>query len=205
MNEGGKKSQFMSVRLYNQFNRIHPMILEEQDVGHGMIAAKNIIDHTYNCWLMSLLLLPSASKDTYYSKEKIQEIILIHDFGKSMFTERISEKQEDEEMRMFFLRGAYPEMPNLTTQYDLWTEWKEQETINARIAKEIDEIQIIYQLCTHVLTRNCNDLTAKEISGMKHAEKSLTTEIGKEIFQRIIISNDKFANINFDFLKTYIN
>jgi 5'-deoxynucleotidase YfbR-like HD superfamily hydrolase/transcriptional regulator with XRE-family HTH domain/energy-coupling factor transporter ATP-binding protein EcfA2 len=200
-----KKHQFMSICLYNTFSKANH-VNRTGWVKHNIPNPENIIEHTYNCWLMGLLLLPDKIEhEKSYSKHKILEMILIHDIGERITgdiekSEKIKKpslaEEEDEIMKMLFLKGTYPSMPNLSDQYSLWTEWHDQNTFNARVAKDIDVIQAIYQLCSY-LKEYPSNFTEKTIKNWFKGYNELKTNIGKIIFKNLIEFNNEFNYIDF--------
>ena len=201
------KNQFMSIRLYNKFSKA-TRVGRAGWISHKIPDPENIIEHTYNCWLMGLFLLPSIIEhEPLYSKQKVLEIILIHDLGECItgdiekaikFNDPSSIEKEDNVMKMLFLKGTYPEMPNLSDQYNLWVEWHEQNTFNARVARDIDIIQAIYQLCSY-LSEYRNNFTEEKIMNWLNEQKELKTKVGKTIFKNLIKFNyDEFSHIDFN-------
>jgi len=197
--------QLMSVRLYNKYSKAN-RIKRTGWVIHKITDAENIIEHTYNCWLMGLLVLPDKIEDEpLYSKQDVLEMILIHDIGecetgdilkKEKLKDPSLKEKENAIMKMLFLKGTYPSMPNLSKQYKLWTEWYEQETFNSWVAKDIDVIQAIYQLCTY-LSEYRNNFTKETLENWFKGHNELKTNIGKTIFKNLIVSNDDFNYICF--------
>lgn len=109
------------------------------------------------------------NKYTGYNKNVILNMLLIHDLGetgksgdvsqrdkeKKVKLKKHSKKVEDEIMTSLFLYGTYPFINTSFDEfYDYWDAWRtlegknlESAHINAKIAKDIDNIQTAYQYC----------------------------------------------------------
>ncbi len=128
-------------------------------VKRGVSSAENIVDHMYMCWLMGLMYLPEKIENTEYSKQKILNMLLIHDLGETITgdiptpeknTDRdYYDNKEKEVMRRLILTSTYPSMSNMDLLRESWNEWSTESNYNVDIAKDIDELQAIYQLCIY--------------------------------------------------------
>lgn len=171
---------------------------------------ESIVEHMYATWLMGMLNLPEVYYVDGYNKNKILNMIMIHDLGETI-TGDIPKPQkkghpefdnnEDRVMRSFLLKGTYPGMMNLREYYSLWDEWFHQESFNARVAKDLDCLQAIYQFCVYYLEHPSNFSDQKAVNWLGEYQ-DLKTEIGVELFGRLIRQNprfyaifDKFPNI----------
>ena len=84
-----------------------------------------------SCWLLGLIYLPLNTNEIGYNRNRILNMILIHDLSES-FTGDIPspikdkdpsyDEKEDLIMRQLFLKGTYNSIPNLFEQYELWVE-----------------------------------------------------------------------------------
>lgn len=164
---------------------------------------ENIVEHMYKCWLLGMLYLPDEYDDDNYSKENILQMLLLHDLGETVTGDiNRPDKQKDYEfyknnensaMNALFFSGTYPLAPNLNKHMEYWTEWYEGESINYMIAKDIDNIQTIYQYCEYYLSQPELFDDASTEYWLK-GTKSLNTAIGKQISDTLIINNPKFAS-----------
>lgn len=162
----------------------------------------------YKCWLLGLLYLPDEFDDPEYDKQSILQILLIHDLGETVTgdinrPEKLKNlKQYDEEenkvMQSLMFSGTYPTSPNLNHYLDLWENWDNKSNINYKIAKDIDNIQTIYQYCDYHLAHpdlfSIND-TVYWLSGVQE----LYSEIGKQIYATLITKNPLFKELVSDY------
>ena len=165
---------------------------------------ESIVEHMYNTWLLGMLNLPPDYYDEEYDKTKILNMIIIHDLGERVtgdisylfkINDPSHEENEDYIMRTFLLKGTYPGMINLDYYYKLWEEWFEEKTLNSRIAHDIDKIQAIYQFCIYY-SKYPEKFTEERKALWLIEYKNLKTEVGLDIYKRIILNNK-----NFQFLK----
>lgn len=171
---------------------------------------ENIVEHMYNCWLIGTLYLPDNYDDDSYDKNVILQMLLIHDLGETVTgdinrpekikNQRFYDNQENRVMFNLLLNGTFPNMANLSLYLERWKVWNEEDSLNYSVAKDIDNIQTIYQFCIYFINeraRFSDDDVVYWLSGIEH----LYTEIGKNIADSLIISNPIFAEA----LKIYHN
>lgn len=113
----------------------------------------------YNKW-------DAASFNTY-NKQTILSILLIHDLPETVTGDIPRDKkwstrenannadnEEDLIMHKFLLMSSYPFVNASISDYlSYWEQWQEtfdKKNINAKIAKDIDNIQAVYQYCLYV-------------------------------------------------------
>lgn len=169
---------------------------------------ENIVEHMYKCWLVGLLYLPDEFDDAEYDKQSILQMILIHDLGETVTgdinrPEKIKnlkhyDEEENKVMHSLMFSGTYPASPNLNHYLDLWENWENKSNINYKIAKDIDNIQTIYQYCDYYLSHSelfsIND-TVYWLSG----GQELYTELGKQIYATLITENPLFKELVSDY------
>lgn len=160
--------------------------------------------HTYEAYLIGLLYLPntSASNDNY-NKQKILNMILIHDMGESQVGDiipayahyELSRKAEREFCELLFLQGIHDNVSDLSEYFDLWEDWCDNDdNYNIRIAKEIDCIQMLYKLLTLIKNQTV-ELTEERIHDFWSARKRIKTLEGREIFDMLLINDPEFQEI----------
>ena len=162
---------------------------------------ESIVEHMYNTWLLGMFNLPDSSQQKGYSKKRVLEMILLHDLGETV-TGDIPKPQkkldstydmnEDSVMRSLLLKGTYPQMTNLNSYYDIWDEWKAQETINSKIAKDLDTLQAIYQFCVYYNSYPDNFSEERKNNWLLEYN-DLKTDIGRELYRKLISDNPKFS------------
>lgn len=170
-------------------------------VNAGIPDPESIVEHMYNAWLLGMFNLPDEYYDPDYSKTKILSMILLHDLGETITgdipkPEKVLnasyEKKEDKVMRELFLKGTYPYMTNLNQCYVLWEEWNEQRTLNARVAKDLDTLQAMYKFCEYYKDHSDKFSDEKKESWLNEFN-DLKTEIGLDIYNKLIKNNSKFS------------
>lgn len=163
---------------------------------------ESIIEHIYNTWLLGMLFLPlEVEFRNDYNKEKILKMILIHDLAESITGDIPSpdkkkntryDWEEDIVMRKLLLKGTYDGIENLNYYYEIWEEFVEGQSINAKIAKELDVIQLIFQFCKYYL-RYPELISVDEKNLWLRAQSNIKTPIGKSILQKVVEQNPNFS------------
>lgn len=162
---------------------------------------ESIVEHMYNAWLLGMFNLPDEYYDPDYSKTKILSMILLHDLGETITgdipkpekaLDASYEKKEDKVMRELFLKGTYPCMINMKQCYALWEEWSEQRTFNARVAKDLDILQAMYKFCEYY-KEHSDKFSDEKREGWLNEFHDLKTEIGLDIYNKLIKNNSKFS------------
>ena len=194
----------ISCSVYNTYSRV----LDVKRTGWvdlGIPTPESVSEHMYNTWLFAALNLPATLNIDGYDKTRILNMIMIHDLGEVVTGDipkpqkignRTYDDNEDSIMRTFLLKGTYPEMTNLNEYYSLWEEWFDQETLNSHIAKDIDILQAMYQFCVYYKMYPEKFTDERRISWLNEY-RDLKTEIGYELYERIIRNNPAFKQIIF--------
>lgn len=165
---------------------------------------ENIVEHMYNCWLVGMLYLPEQSDAAGYSKERILNMLLIHDLAERETDDisrpdkqrnlRFYDRQENDIMQSFMLSGTYPSAVSLNKYSEAWNEWDAKSSVNYSIAKDIDNIQTVYQFCEYY-KQNPELFTDEDIDYWLSDVNELNSEIGREIAGKLIVANPNFTNI----------
>lgn len=155
---------------------------------------ESIAEHMYNMYVMALLYLPESFD--IYSKEKILNMIMIHDLAENLTGDIphpektiADELNEDLKAKAIFIKLMFNGLAIGTTIYQLWEEWSANLTLNAKIAHDIDAIQLNYQFFTYAI-KYPETFTDQDI--LNWTKRQPQTEIGKKIYQEVIINNPKF-------------
>ena len=173
-------------------------------VMQGIINPESITEHMYSCWFIALTLLPNDCPDIIgYDKQKILNMLLIHDLAETKLDdipkyEKINypdyDKKENETMLSIFLKGTYGAVDSMTPYLEAWDEWYLRNNENARIAKDIDTIQAIYQFLDYNEKYPEKFDENRRINWLKEIQ-CIQTKIGKDLLQKLIIDNKKFVTI----------
>lgn len=165
---------------------------------------ENIVEHMYNCWLIGMLYLPETNDINGYDKNKILQMLLIHDLGETetgdicrpekVKKQKFYDHQEDVVMQSLLLSGTYPDSADISQYLDCWNNWSLRRGINYSVAKDVDNIQTIYQFCVYH-TQHPDKFDADRVVYWLSGINELETEIGKEIAVKLIKKNPAFADI----------
>ena len=164
---------------------------------------ESIVEHMYSCWFIGLVCLPNSDEDMPdYNKQEILNMLLIHDLAETKLNdipkyEKVNypdyNRLENLEMLALLLKGTYGSMDVLTPYVNAWDEWYKYDSINAKIAKDIDVIQAIYQfLVYNNIYPHCFSRERK--LGWLNEMQCITTKQGHKILNEIIIQNPIFRN-----------
>lgn len=116
--------------------------------------AESVPDHILGTMLMAMLFLPdNLSDDDSYLKDDVIKTLLIHDLAEA-FTGDIRtfektdshRKDEDEIMKRIFAVQNIKGFANLEYYKQLWDNYKSQSTTTAKVARELDKLEQLFQL-----------------------------------------------------------
>lgn len=168
-------------------------------IKRGIINYESIAAHMYNCWLMGIMYLPYESIDEEnYNRQTILELLLIHDIGECKIGDKIRgtksqlDMKEENKTIVDFV-ATYMNKDNGLSE--LWqdSESENPKNINARIAKEIDYIQGVYQYCLYCTEGNVK-FTNDDWNSWCNDINYVKTSIGKDIIWNAILNNLIFVN-----------
>lgn len=198
--------------IYNVYNNA-PSIKRTGWVKRGVPKAENIVEHMYNCWLMAALYLPDALPDSkQYDKSKILNMLLIHDLGEYQTgdiarsdkerQQLLYDSQENMVMQSIMLSGTYPSAQNLSFLSQSWDDWFYLKDINFDIAKDIDNIQAIYQFCK---CSSMDDTLFDYDDAKEWLDEifEIKTSVCRIIVKKVIIDNPAFEGIISKFGEEY--
>jgi 5'-deoxynucleotidase YfbR-like HD superfamily hydrolase/nucleoside phosphorylase len=153
----------------------------------GLEHVESVAAHMYGAYLLALCMLPDTG-DLDYKKHSVMEMLLVHDLAEAYTGDRLPEEKneqtrgEDDRVSGYIsMMSTYTESVDLFMTYDLWREFEEGTSINARIARDIDKLENWFQL--HLYDRG----------GMKVADRNafaadlvgkIGTEQGKAILNK---------------------
>ena len=157
---------------------------------------ESIADHTLNAWLMAMLYLPNEGTEQGYDKQVILDMLLIHDMAEAILGDQagaLSEptkelKRHNELLCKLFLKGTYPEVANMTRYYDVWVEYYYAQSINARVARDINLLQTVNTFFS-LFARKPSAYSLDMAKAWLSEGDKLSTNIGYDLFERIIVGN----------------
>jgi len=164
---------------------------------------ESIVEHMYACWFIGLIFLPNDDDPINgYNKQKILNMLLVHDLAETKLSdipkyEKINhpgyEQKENEVMLSILLKGTYQNIGALTPFVDAWDAWYKMDEENAKIAKDIDVIQAIYQFLIYNIREPKKFSEERRTNWIKEI-LTVKTVIGKSILNKLILQNELFKN-----------
>jgi len=162
----------------------------------GIPNPENVVGHTYSCWLIGFLYLPTKAptnekKYRGYCKSDILNMLLIHDLAEVETGDIVKGKKTEEDrlkenhiMQKFFMHDTYNlnicgVSVNYTHYKKLWENFFKKKNINGEIASDIDAIQARYK---YIMLKEKNKFTPEREREWEQ-ELELNTDIGREIWK----------------------
>ena len=162
---------------------------------------ESIADHMYGCWMLGIFFLPNSINhcidykipdiDNYgsYSKDRILQMLLLHDLAEvkigDIITQEKDKKDFEEESKRFdyyeFL-CSFPKVYGLGNRKEIWDEFVEKATINAKIANDIDKIEPVIQANIY---RNRGEIIDMN-EWIDYARQNVYTSLGKQFLDFVI-------------------
>ncbi len=171
---------------------------------HQIPNPENIVEHMYNCWLIGMLYLPDEFPKSEYNKNSILQMLLIHDLveaktgninrPKREENEKEYDIREDNAMQSLFFSGTYPNSVDLSTYRAYWNLWNKKDGINYLVAKDINNIQAIFQFCNYY-NQYPGNFTIYDVCHWLSGINKIKSKLGKEILKKLIINNPLYSNI----------
>jgi 5'-deoxynucleotidase YfbR-like HD superfamily hydrolase len=112
---------------------------------------ESVADHMYGAALLAFLYLPLQDKDEGYDRDRVLKLLLIHDLAESETGDLVDKSRAETraESRWFAETTAlssYAELAGVGELGELWQEYEQKSTVNARIAKDFDRLDQLTQL-----------------------------------------------------------
>ncbi len=125
---------------------------------------ESVADHTWGVCMVAEIFLPSTKEEMIrvvgeepgieeYDKEKILRMLLVHDLSEA-YTGDIAlgyktdgdRKKEEDRMAYYATLAHISPFKNLDEIYKRWEEYEERKQYNAKITKDIDQLECYIQL-----------------------------------------------------------
>lgn len=161
----------------------------------GIKNGETIAGHIYGAYLLGLLYLPECKPDFSdtdygeYCKEKVLNMILLHDIGESytgdiVATQKTADEKFKEQQitRAIFMSSTYNEVSSLTYYKEIWDEFIKNSTINAKLAHEIDKIENLVQI---LIYRKAGENISDYEQWKGYLRNRMITRLGKSIYDFI--------------------
>jgi len=170
-------------------------------IRRGVELPESIADHMYGCYMLGMFFLPNniyqcidynipdIKEYAEYSKEKILQMLLLHDFAEAKIGDIVTYEKDGVDIRNENLRFDYyeflcsfPKIYGLGIRKKAWDEFVGNTTINARIANDIDKIEPIIQ--AYIYKENNSGIDLDEWK--KYARQNVNTSLGKKFLEFVI-------------------
>ena len=155
----------------------------------GIDPCESVADHVVAAVRLAQLYLPAAAAIPGYKKERILQMLWIHDWGESIIGDILpDEKGESEQEReMLVFRqlsniGMVSGLANQTEALDLYQEFEAKTSINSLIARDIDRLEMLTQVYRYF---DQGKLTQEHMKVAKELRDSIRTGPGREILGHI--------------------
>lgn len=159
---------------------------------------ESIAEHMYVMYTMANLYLPSCYYEVGYDKNKILNMIMIHDLAETVTGDiphpnKTSDDDLNEDLiaKALWCNLLYNESPASIDIYEAWNDWSLNLSINAKIAHDFDAIQLNYQFFTYACKY---PETYSDENILRWTRRQPITEIGKKIYKEVILNNPKFKS-----------
>lgn len=191
-----KNSRFdAGFSLYTQLTKMRDT-KRVQWKAYGIDDPESIAEHTLGTWMLAMIFLPLEYNEQDYNKQEILEMLLVHDMADSIVGDRAGQlsepskelKAQNSVMRKLFLKGTYPDVANMSRYYKVWSKYYEGKCINARVARDINLIQTVNTFFAYFVD-DMEKYSLETVRGWLFEKEKLSTAIGYELFERIIIRN----------------
>ncbi|GAA6490755.1 MULTISPECIES: HD domain-containing protein [Eubacteriales] len=161
---------------------------------------ENVAEHIYFTWMLGMLYLPDnppeGAEYKYYDKQKILDIILIHDWAEIDVGDAVPEEDteehrelEDLKMRILLMHDTYNEVGNMSQYKTMWNLYGKNKTdINVKLAYEMDKIQAIYQF--YLYSNEGAEFTDEKRENWINEKNKITSSVGQKILQELVL--DKY-------------
>lgn len=187
--------------IYNKYRSLKD-VKRKQWLNHDIYDPESVSEHSFSAWLMAALFLPEEYNVGGYIKKEILDMIMIHDMSEAELGDRViplNEPTSDLEpqnqvMKKLFLKGTYPNIANLTYYYNVWTGYYNNININAKVARDVNLIQTVYTFLEYY-GRYKDKFTKEDLHVWMMEKNNLITDLGYNLFERLITENTDFADI----------
>lgn len=187
--------------IYNRYRSLR-QVKRRQWVSHQIEDPESVSEHAYSAWLMAMFFLPEEHHSEGYCKREILDMLLIHDMAEAVSGAQVTQTSgardtladRNDVLRKLFLKGSYPDVANLTYYYNIWTGYYNGLNTNARTARDINLLQSVYTFCEYYCMYP-EHFTLAEVRQWLDEKHKLRTELGYQLFDRLITNNLDFAGV----------
>ena len=117
----------------------------------GLDCPESVADHMYGGALLAFMYLPLSEPNADIDRDRIIKMLLIHDLAEAETGDIVNKDAAQQKTESdWFVRTAtqstYVDLAGIRELGDLWTEYEEQLTLDARLAKDFDRLDQLTQL-----------------------------------------------------------
>ena len=146
---------------------------------------ESVAEHKFSTLAIAQTFLQDyPDGEEVYSKSKVQEILLIHDLAEARLGDRLQEqndpRSEEEVLWQYGAFSTYRGLGNLWKVPELFNEFTRGQTLEARIAQDIDHLQFILQARLYAAGMSENEQQACE-----QATRNIRTGTGLRIHAQL--------------------
>lgn len=186
--------------IYNRYRALK-QVKRFQWVELSIDDPESVSEHSYSAWMMAMFFLPEEHHSEGYNKKEILDMLLVHDMAEAALGDQkisLSEdkkdlKEQNDILKKLFLKGTYPYIANLTYYYNVWTGYYNGVNTNARTARDINLLQSIYTFCEYYCAYP-DKFTRDDVNKWLKEKRNLKTELGYQLYDRLITNNQEFIN-----------
>lgn len=151
---------------------------------------ESVAEHTWGAHLLGMLYLPDwIENEEAYNKQAVLKMLLVHDLAEALTgdvayhdqTEQTRQAEADA-FKYIEMCGTYDRIADLRQWYSLWREFEAAETINSRVAQDLDKLDNLMQLRMYsqeVAVEGGKDWQSDLLGALR-------TEIGRDVAQIIM-------------------
>ena len=174
----------------------------EQRVGwikRNISHPESVMDHMYSAYLIGMFLLPETKYELEeykltdsvnyeaYDKQAILTTVLIHDMGENFIGDKLKKseddiKNENNRLEYYGLLCTLPKLHGLGRNVKYWRELYSKETINGKIANDLDKLEPLIQAYMYKVRGEMVDLEEWK----KDVEQNLETTLGRKLLDFVI-------------------
>ena len=187
--------------------------------GREISLPESVADHSWGCGFLAQLVLTDRPEDceffgvgdlqackSGYDKDRIIQMLLIHDLPE-VVTGDIPTQEKDSKnrnaeadiMKGFRVLGVFPGFRQFHNLADLWDEYNAGNTINAKIAQDIDHLEPLVQLFVYRNQLSAEDVRKERDGWIEVANSKLHTDFGRTVFHFLtgnLLTDALFDSVN---------
>ena len=192
-----------NVDIYNKYSRLNEIPrtgwitrgikegFEQREGGNNYYkkynVPENVAEHTLNCWLLGYIFLPERDY-----KQRVLDLLLVHDFAEVEVGDIIKKKTNDIELEQDEMGRFLNDSPLFEDWKNVWgTGYEENDKRPIQVAHDIDKIQAMYQYFSYYAAKVISQKDNNVGKWLKEYG-DLRTDIGRGIAKVVVFLNEKF-------------